>query len=402
MSIIRRGLGIIKLGLRRVTTVTLSTIQKVFDFSMSNINARGAVSLNESGDNSQYYRLASAIVSDLPYTIALWFRCNGSDDYIWGRFSTEGGIHGDYLWCSSTTIGAYSDHRIPDIGYEYGGAEVGYTQGQWHFVVGVWHTDSLRAISIDGATFQENTTLIYNQSSMIYTLVGAHGNETVAASFLNGAIDNCGVWGRALSQEEVTYLYNNGNGLSYSQLDDSIKVDLASWHEFDGYPPVGTDSHGGNNLTAYNSPVATDGIVEGPANELDPVRSWDSNALGSIELLQDTIANRPTFRTTYIDFDGTDDQLSYDSDLLFDMISFVQFIKFSIDSLPSSGSETVIYCEEESDGSEMYRVAIDESGYVKVYLTGLSTVTSEDPVELSTVSKIAIKKNGSSLNIFME
>jgi len=43
------------------------------------------------------------------------------------------------------------------------------------------------------------------------------GSNGTSGDNWNGAIDEFGVWQRALSADEVTQLYNSGNGLAYSE-----------------------------------------------------------------------------------------------------------------------------------------------------------------------------------------
>ncbi len=41
------------------------------------------------------------------------------------------------------------------------------------------------------------------------------GNGMIGDSGFNGSIDEVGIWNRALTSDEITQLYNNGNGLTY-------------------------------------------------------------------------------------------------------------------------------------------------------------------------------------------
>lgn len=91
--------------------------------------------------------------------------------------------------------------------------------GQWYFVVGVYN-------GVTGAI----QVYVNNVSSGTTTIAGggALGNATsglvigddvdLFANFKkwNGLIDQVSIWNRVLSTEEITQLYNSGNGLAYT------------------------------------------------------------------------------------------------------------------------------------------------------------------------------------------
>jgi hypothetical protein len=93
-------------------------------------------------------------------------------------------------------------------------------QGAWHFVVGVVDgTANLVKISADGSTF---TTATHNDgiaagdvSTIVPQIGGFNGGAlgTNSSGFGHyGYMAHAGIWHRALTQDEVTLLYNSGNG----------------------------------------------------------------------------------------------------------------------------------------------------------------------------------------------
>lgn len=59
-----------------------------------------------------------------------------------------------------------------------------------------------------------NTNPVYNTTQNVTFGVEKNGATTKTfASFLNGKLDGISVWDKELTQSEVTYLYNSGNGL---------------------------------------------------------------------------------------------------------------------------------------------------------------------------------------------
>jgi hypothetical protein len=67
----------------------------------------------------------------------------------------------------------------------------------------------------------------------------------------NGRIDQPCFWGRTLSNSEITDLYNQGDGLSYSNMSSSMKSGIKKCYEFDSPSVVSTSSHSGTISTEY-------------------------------------------------------------------------------------------------------------------------------------------------------
>jgi hypothetical protein len=84
--------------------------------------------------------------------------------------------------------------------------------GTWYFVAGEWDGTNTK-LSVNGATFQTTSfsgTIHSNARAFDMGLISGSGNP------LDGRIDEVGIWmGRALTQTEVSQLYNGGAGLPY-------------------------------------------------------------------------------------------------------------------------------------------------------------------------------------------
>ena len=85
--------------------------------------------------------------------------------------------------------------------------------GTWYFVAGEWDGTSIK-LSVNGASFQSTSfsgTIHSNTNPFDIGLISGSGNP------LDGSIDEVGIWmGRALTQTEVSQLYNGGAGLPFS------------------------------------------------------------------------------------------------------------------------------------------------------------------------------------------
>ncbi len=88
----------------------------------------------------------------------------------------------------------------------------------WHFVV-AWHDSVANTINIqidDGAADSTaHSTGVFNGTDdfrigALYTSAPTY--------FLNGRIDQVGIWKRTLTTTDKTWLYNSGNGRSYAEI----------------------------------------------------------------------------------------------------------------------------------------------------------------------------------------
>ena len=88
------------------------------------------------------------------------------------------------------------------------------TDTDWHFYV--WTKSST-----GGSKLYRDGSLVASQSSHTtdnsnsYTEVNIGRFAAPGNSWFGGSIDELGLWSRALTSDEITKLYNNGNGLTY-------------------------------------------------------------------------------------------------------------------------------------------------------------------------------------------
>ncbi len=183
------------------------------------------------------------------------------------------------------------------------------TASAWHFVVG--RRDGVNiSVSVDNGAFANTASSVAAQDSTGAFVLG--GVDAAGTTPLDGKMDAVGLWKRALSNAEVTQLYNGGTGLRYQQLDAGLRTTLTSWWDLE--EPTGTrvDSVGANNLASNNSVGITDGIALSAAVDADAVRQWNG---GSLTATQSTGTKRPLYKANILNgkpvlrFDGVDDAL---------------------------------------------------------------------------------------------
>lgn len=93
------------------------------------------------------------------------------------------------------------------------------TTSAWYFIVGVFNASTIQKIYVNGVeagTQASPPAAIFSSSANFW--IGAQFGITPENNMMNGLVDSAFVFSRALTPDEITYLYNAGAGRSYSQL----------------------------------------------------------------------------------------------------------------------------------------------------------------------------------------
>jgi len=113
----------------------------------------------------------------------------------------------------------------------------------WYHVVVVQH--SATSVSLYVNNTKTNTTATTFTATVSEFYIGYLGRSSVW--YLDGIVDEIGIWNKALSDAEVSSLYNSGNGAS-----DYLTLANVSYYKFDS-GALTTDSVGANTLTNNNT-----------------------------------------------------------------------------------------------------------------------------------------------------
>ena len=156
--------------------------------------------------------------------------------------------------------------------------------GQWNNFVAIFNpTLNTINIYINGqvAVSDAVSTSLINCDN-IFDLMFGVGNPEGAPSgpeFFNGDIDDIGIWNRALTQEEITTMYNSIEVPTYSDTCNNVSGSLTQG--LVGYWPfcgnANDDSGNGNNGTVNGATLTTDRF--GNANSAYSLVSQNSNYL---------------------------------------------------------------------------------------------------------------------------
>ena len=86
------------------------------------------------------------------------------------------------------------------------------TTGTWYDIVGTFDSASSTLYLYLNGTLQSTSTASGFGSGSGITEIEISGYYNTAGGLYSGLADECGIWSKALSQQEVTDLYNSGNG----------------------------------------------------------------------------------------------------------------------------------------------------------------------------------------------
>lgn len=156
-------------------------------------------------------------------SISLWFKTSTNYSGSDGGFIRKDAASGTRnLWGIGIGNGANAI-----MGQIYNGTTVSsivstgttYNDGIWHHVVFTIDSTYHMNLYVDGvsvATQVNGVTLTtFPNGEMDIGAFPPFVGGGVRASFLNGDIDEVGIWNRVLTGTEIAQLYNGGNGLTY-------------------------------------------------------------------------------------------------------------------------------------------------------------------------------------------
>lgn len=194
-------------------------------------NTKTAVSSLSFDGVNDYVDVDRKMISKYPFTLIAWFKTDGfvttnedmviismadpkKRDKYFGLFIGE---DEDGRACIRARKGpdkTVNGHTI-------------LTDGEWHHIVGVFKSKNDRKLYVDGVLEASDGRKVDYPGHIDLLTIGRWGDSSPMAYF-NGNIDEVQVWGRALNEEEITYLYNNNpqgdetNLLAYYKLNSGL------------------------------------------------------------------------------------------------------------------------------------------------------------------------------------
>ena len=154
-------------------------------------------------------------------SISIWFKyttLNNGINYLLQKGTGYGCLNTGYHIAYDNDQGQAAFNKFISYGQNGNCAGIGdnsYLDSSWHNIIVVYHPPSNNKIYFDGlevgnTSFCNSCTIL--NSNDILTIGGpTNGLGFNLAYNWNGKIDDIGIWNRALTQQEITDLYNGAN-----------------------------------------------------------------------------------------------------------------------------------------------------------------------------------------------
>ena len=150
------------------------------------------------------------------FSIGCWFKTNtiSGNQMIFSNLMYNGGTRkGYYIILASNTIGCWLVNQ-PTHNQEFYTSAVVSINTWYH--LSVTRESGVVKIYLNGTLLATDTNAIPLAYVTTLTSIGAYTNATGSTlAYFNGNIDAFNIWQKALTQSEITELYNSGNGKQY-------------------------------------------------------------------------------------------------------------------------------------------------------------------------------------------
>lgn len=145
-----------------------------------------------------------------------------------------------------------------------------YSHSQWVHLVGTYDGSQIEFF-VDGSSQGTSSGgMTLNNNNMI--IGSLNGNS----DFVEGRIEDIGIWSRALSSSEVSTIYNNGKRYDYSNFSSSLKSSLEAYYKTNENPIFVDTSTPNNYLRPLYLSIPYDDFRD---NSLD-TNLWTDNSSG--------------------------------------------------------------------------------------------------------------------------
>lgn len=165
------------------------------------------------GDND-YITLPQIFLNPTEVSWSMWFKSDVSN-------TTEQRIfmyNHDGIYIITSINGGTSNlirlFSFADSGGGWSSSTTSYDVTQWHHIVGTMKENDYLRLYVDGVEITPGISLTTFKDLGVAQrrFIGVSRALTEDA---NGVIDEVGIWSRALTADEISELYNSGNGLTY-------------------------------------------------------------------------------------------------------------------------------------------------------------------------------------------
>ncbi len=186
--------------------------------------------------NSESLSITNASQSGLGFTgtfsVSFWMYLESAADTngtaLLGKSLGTGNQRGYVFMAAPTALYAFFSPDGTDPSQQQATFSTTISATTWYHVVFVYTSGATESLQcyVNGSSVSTDTT--FAQSIFSNTADFIIGASPLAGSYMDGLIDEVGVWSRALSGAEVTSLYNGGAGFTYPFSTASVKDIISS------------------------------------------------------------------------------------------------------------------------------------------------------------------------------
>ena len=199
------------------------------------------------------------------FSISLWFNTNSAstERHIISNVHKQGGAAGQWKGWDIFTYASKVYFRLCNTNVNSDVISTTTISNSTWYHVTVTKSGTTQKIYINGALEATNNSAVtQNYTSPNYPVIGAQFYHTGAgydtSTLFNGKVDAVSYWDKALTQSEITELYNSGNGKQYVNTNIITKglilnLDASNTSSYSGTGTTWTNLVGGSyNATLYN------------------------------------------------------------------------------------------------------------------------------------------------------
>jgi hypothetical protein len=171
---------------------------------------------------------------DIDYSIAGWVTLDfkSSNRTIISK-TASGGI-GEYLLRYDSTADRFYWYMANGATYnDLSATSFGSPSTATKYFIYIYHDAAANSmgISVNNGTVDTRATTISPTTNTEPLVFGTFYNSGAPSNYLIGILDSWGFWKKKLTADEVTSLYNSGNGRRHCQLSGSLLTNLNFWYD---------------------------------------------------------------------------------------------------------------------------------------------------------------------------
>jgi hypothetical protein len=232
--------------------------------------------------NSKYLQLSSTGTS-ANWSVSAWVYPTANAGCTFFSQSVSGSSY--YKHCGCTTANMSVQYSIGANNYSV--IYTGAISSAWHHCVVTYNeTTKTFKLYLDNVEVASGEALSTPSTSNNNAVIGSFAHNLTSNQGFKGKIDEEGIWDRVLTTDEISALYNSGNGIS-----DYLTLAGVSYWKLDESSGNASDSVGSNTLTNNNSATYSAGKINNGANFVRSSSQYFSTAMSGGGVLDFTTGN---------------------------------------------------------------------------------------------------------------